>query len=69
MLHRRLAHNDETLASCSEATIHLAVTDLMVRRFTGEAASPGTGRHLRIKRQLWDETSGENDLRASCRNL
>ncbi|GAA2463355.1 hypothetical protein GCM10010405_54800 [Streptomyces macrosporus] len=36
MLHRRLAHDDETLPARSEAMIHLAVTDLMARRLTGE---------------------------------
>jgi transposase len=37
MLHRRLARDYETLPSCSEAMIHLAMTDLMTRRLTGEA--------------------------------
>ncbi len=38
MLHRRLARDYETLPARSEAVIHLAMTDLMARRLTGEAA-------------------------------
>ncbi|GAA1256153.1 hypothetical protein GCM10009579_12670 [Streptomyces javensis] len=37
MLHRRLARDDETLSGRSEAMVHLAMTDLMARRLTGEA--------------------------------
>ncbi|MFC8247609.1 IS5 family transposase [Streptomyces chartreusis] len=37
MLHRRLARDYETLPARSEAMIHLAMTDLMARRLTGEA--------------------------------
>ncbi|GAA1918500.1 hypothetical protein GCM10009753_58670 [Streptantibioticus ferralitis] len=36
MLHRRLARDYETLPACSEAMIHVAMTDLMARRLTGE---------------------------------
>lgn len=36
MLHRRLARDYETLLTRSEAMIHLAMTDLMARRRTGE---------------------------------
>ncbi|MET7717720.1 IS5 family transposase [Streptomyces sp. NPDC005407] len=36
MLHRRLARDYETLPVRSEAMIHLAMTDLMARRLTGE---------------------------------
>ncbi|WP_037582360.1 IS5 family transposase [Phaeacidiphilus oryzae] len=36
MLHRRLARDYETLPTRSEAMIHLAMTDLMARRLTGE---------------------------------
>ncbi|MGX1404321.1 transposase [Streptomyces ambofaciens] len=36
MLHRRLARDYETLPSRSEAVIHIAMTDLMARRLTGE---------------------------------
>lgn len=36
MLHRRLARDYETLPTRSEAMIHLAVTDLVARRLTGE---------------------------------
>ncbi|MDQ1005702.1 hypothetical protein QFZ82_000302 [Streptomyces sp. V4I23] len=36
MLHRRLARDYETLPARSEAMIHLAMTDLMTRRLTGE---------------------------------
>ncbi|MFE7111430.1 IS5 family transposase [Streptomyces sp. NPDC057575] len=36
MLHRRLARDYETLPARSEAVIHLAMTDLMARRLTGE---------------------------------
>jgi transposase len=36
MLHRRLARDYETLPAHSEAMIHLAMTDLMARRLTGE---------------------------------
>ena len=37
MLHRRLARDYEALPGRSEAMIHLAMTDLMARRLTGEA--------------------------------
>jgi transposase len=37
MLHRRLARDYETLPARSEAMIHLAMSDLMARRLTGEA--------------------------------
>ncbi len=37
MLHRRLVRDYETLPARSEAMIHLAMTDLMARRLTGEA--------------------------------
>jgi transposase len=37
MLHRRLARDYETLPARSEAMIHLAMTDLMARRLTGES--------------------------------
>ncbi len=37
MLHHRLARDCETLLARSEAMIHLAMTDLMARRLTGEA--------------------------------
>ncbi|WP_329394422.1 IS5 family transposase [Streptomyces lydicus] len=36
MLHRRLARDYEALPARSEAMIHLAMTDLMARRLTGE---------------------------------
>ena len=36
MLHRRLARDYETLSARSEAMVHLAMTDLMARRPTGE---------------------------------
>lgn len=36
MLNRRLARDYETLPARSEAMIHLAMTDLMARRLTGE---------------------------------
>ncbi|GAA1344807.1 hypothetical protein GCM10009647_089240 [Streptomyces sanglieri] len=36
MLHRRLARDYKTLPTRSEAMIHLAMTDLMSRRLTGE---------------------------------
>jgi hypothetical protein len=37
MFHRRLAGDQETLPARSEAVIHLAMTDLMARRLTGES--------------------------------
>lgn len=37
MLHRRLARDYENIPARSEAMIHLAMTDLMARRLTGEA--------------------------------
>ncbi|GGX81352.1 hypothetical protein GCM10010358_39630 [Streptomyces minutiscleroticus] len=37
MFHRRLARDYETLSARSEAMTHLAMTDLVVRRLTGEA--------------------------------
>lgn len=36
MLHRRLARDYETLHTRSEAVIHIAMTDLIARRLTGE---------------------------------
>lgn len=36
MLHRRLTRGYEALPERSEAMIHLAVTDLMARRLTGD---------------------------------
>ncbi|GAB2768628.1 hypothetical protein GCM10027072_79460 [Streptomyces bullii] len=36
MLHGRLARDYETLPARSEAMVHLAMTDLMARRLTGE---------------------------------
>jgi hypothetical protein len=36
MLHRRLARDYETLPASSTAMIHIAMTDLMTRRLTGE---------------------------------
>ncbi|MEV4874844.1 IS5 family transposase [Streptomyces cyaneofuscatus] len=36
MLHRRLARDYETLPTRSEAVVHIAMTDLMARRLTGE---------------------------------
>ncbi|MDH6225029.1 transposase [Streptomyces sp. MJP52] len=36
MLHRHLTRDRETLSTRSEAMIHLAMTDLMARRLTGE---------------------------------
>lgn len=36
MLHRRLTRDYETLPTRSEAVIHIALTDLMARRLTGE---------------------------------
>ena len=36
MFHRRLARDYETLSARSEAMVHLAMTDLMARRPTGE---------------------------------
>lgn len=37
MFHRRLTRDHETLPARSEAVIHVAMTDLMARRLTGEA--------------------------------
>jgi hypothetical protein len=62
MLHRRLAHDYETLPARSEAMIHLAMTDLMVRRVTGEATISGATRHHRIKSASRDKILGENGL-------
>ncbi|MFF5497895.1 transposase [Streptomyces aquilus] len=39
MLHRRLARDYETLPARSEAMVHIAMTDLTVRRLTGENTS------------------------------
>lgn len=53
MLHRRLARNYETLPARSEAMIHLAMTDLMARRLTGENTiswrEPASPDHIRIR--------------------
>jgi transposase len=43
MLHRRLARDYKTLPSRSEAMIHLAMTDLMTRRFTGKSTPTWRG--------------------------
>lgn len=40
MLHRRLTRAYETLPTRSEAIIHIAMTDLMTRRITGENTIP-----------------------------
>lgn len=52
MLHRRLARDYETLPARSEAMIHLAMTDLMARRLTGEATiswrNPTSPEQIRI---------------------
>ncbi len=37
MVHRRLTRDHETVPARSEAVMHLAMTDLMARRLTGEA--------------------------------
>jgi transposase len=39
LFHRRLARDYETLPARPEAMIHLAMTDLMARRLTGEATT------------------------------
>lgn len=39
MLRRRLARDYETLPTRSEAMIHLAMTDLIARRLTGESTA------------------------------
>lgn len=52
MLHRRLARDYETLPSRSEAVIHIAMSDLMARRLTGENTiswrdqTPQTNHHI-----------------------
>lgn len=52
MMHRRLARDYETHPHRSEVMIHLAMTDLMARRLTGENAiswrdpTPQTKRHI-----------------------
>lgn len=46
MLHRRLARDYEALPERSEAMIHLAMTDLMARRPTGEATISWPNHHL-----------------------
>jgi len=43
MLHRRLARDYEALPTRSEAMIHLAMTDLMARRRTGESTPTWRG--------------------------
>lgn len=61
MLHRRLARDYETLPTRSEAMIHLAMTDLMTRRLTGESTiswrdpAPQTKQHSGIKH--WEKTT------------
>lgn len=62
MFHRRLARDYETLPARSEAMIHLAVTDLIARRLTGEATISWCDRTLKDQTPILDETSGENDL-------
>ncbi|MEV4871833.1 IS5 family transposase [Streptomyces syringium] len=52
MLHRRLARDYETLPAHSEAMVHLAMTDLMARRLTGESTvswrEPTSSDQLRV---------------------
>ncbi len=50
MFHRRLTRDYETLPARSEAMIHLAMTDLMARRLTGEATISWRDP------TLWDQT-------------
>jgi hypothetical protein len=51
MLHRRLARDYETLASSSEALIHLAMIDNVSKRITDESTPTwrGTYWHKRCK--------------------
>lgn len=52
ILHRRLARDYETLSARSEAMIHLAMTDLMARRLTGENAISWRDSTPQTKRQI-----------------
>jgi hypothetical protein len=62
MFHRRLAPDYATLPARSEAMIHLAMTDLMARRLTGEATIAWHDPTARDQPPFRDETSGEGDL-------
>jgi hypothetical protein len=61
MFHRRLTRGHETLPARSEAMIHLGVTDMVARRLTGEAPSPGAIRYPQTKRSFQGEPSGGSD--------
>jgi transposase len=52
MLHRRLARDCETLSTRSEAVIHIAMTDLMARRLTGENTISWRDPTPQTKRQI-----------------
>lgn len=52
MLHSRLARDYETLPARSEAVIHLAMTDVMTRRLTGEATVSWRDPAPQIKQQI-----------------
>ncbi|MFI6463610.1 IS5 family transposase [Streptomyces sp. NPDC050538] len=57
MMHRRLARDYETHPHRSEAMIHLAMTDLMTRRLTGENTISWRDRHQHTKAAYRDETT------------
>ena len=58
MLHRRLARDYETLPARSEAMIHIAMTDLMARRLTGENTISWRDPTHRPQTASRDETTG-----------
>lgn len=58
MLCRRLARDYETLPTRSEAMIHLAMTGLMARRLTGEAAISWRDPTPQTKQQIPGQNTG-----------
>ncbi len=62
MLHRRLARDYETLPTRSEAVIHIAMTDLMAHRLTGENIISWRDPTPQTNDRFRDGTSDENDL-------
>ncbi len=72
MLHRRLARDYETLPTRSEAVIHIAMTDLMARRLTGENTISWRDPTPQTNHQIRDETTGKTtsqDLLAAIPHL
>lgn len=66
MLHRHPARDYEALPAHSEAMIHLAMTDLMARRLTGEATTSWRDPRIRINTLFQDETLEKKRPLSAC---